>query len=160
MVLQKEPKEMMTWWKELVGGAFGIIKEPVVEWQKRKTVKLKARMEVEKLLAEAEIEKARAKVEMAKNNQLIEADWDARAQEQAKFSFKDEILMLVLFSPVGILFVSAFMPEGFQIRIIEGVNALDQFPTWYVVLLIGITASVFGLRWLVTPVVKKLNKKI
>jgi len=86
--------------QETIGGAFGIIKEPIVEWQKRKTIKVQAATEVEKLYAMAAVKKAEVVVEMAKQGQAIEADWDAKAQEQAKFSWKDEALMLLLFFPV------------------------------------------------------------
>jgi len=145
--------------KETIGGAFGIIKEPLVEWQKRKTIKAQAATEVEKLYATATVKKAEALVEMAKQGQAIEADWDARAQEQAKFSWKDEALMLLLFFPVLIIFISPFIPGKYQDRIIDAVAALEKFPMWYVVMLLGIVSSVFGLRWLIAPIVQKMNAK-
>lgn len=141
-----------------ISGAFDLIKEPVSQWQERKTIRAKASIEVEKLYAKASVEKAKALVEMAKTNQQIQADWDARAQEQARFSIKDEILMIVLFSPVVALFVSAFLPDNVQKSIIQAVSALEDFPDWYVVMLLGIVASVFGLRWLVAPIVGKMQK--
>ncbi|MBT3178939.1 MAG: hypothetical protein HOG03_11645 [Desulfobacula sp.] len=145
--------------QETIGGAFGIIKEPIVEWQKRKTIKAQAATEVEKLYAMAAVKKAEVVVEMAKQGQAIEADWDAKAQEQAKFSWKDEALMLLLFFPVLIIFISPFIPGEYQEKIIDAVAALEKFPTWYVVMLLGIVASVFGLRWLIAPLVQKMNAK-
>jgi hypothetical protein len=150
----------LLWIKELLNSAFGIIKEPVVEWQKRKTVQVKAKMEVEMLHAEATVERAKATVELAKAGMQIQSDWDTNAQKAALTSLKDEILMLLLFSPVLMLFLSAFMPPDFQAKIISGVVALEQFPTWYVILLIGIVASTFGLRWMVKPMLEKMNKKL
>ncbi|MCP3942941.1 MAG: hypothetical protein GY710_15845 [Desulfobacteraceae bacterium] len=138
---------------------FGLVKEPIVEWQKRKTIKVQADTEVAKLYAVATVEKAKAIVAMAKNGQVIDADWDTRAQEQAKFSWKDEALLLLLFSPVGVLFLSAFFPVKYQAQIIAAVKALEEFPTWYVVMLLGIVASVFGLRWLIGPLVQKILGK-
>ena len=146
----------------IINSAFGIIKEPIVEWQRRKTIKAEAVTVIEKLHAEAELSRAKVTLEMAKKGQKIEADWDSRAQEQMKYSWKDEILMLILYFPVVTLFLSAFTPEeyGFQDRIIESVKALEEFPMWYVVILLGIVATVFALRWLIAPLVQsKLFKK-
>lgn len=146
------------WLKELFAATFSIIKEPIVQWGERKSVALKGKMEVEKLTAEAAVTKAMVMIEMIKAGQTAEIDWDARAQEDAKTSWKDEVLMLLLFSPVGMLFISAFLPQEIQDKIISGVNALEQFPTWYIILLVGIVASVYGLRWLVKPILSKLDK--
>ena len=138
----------------------GIVLEPIKGWQARKTIKVTAQTEVEKLNAQASVENAKAKVEMAKNGQIIEADWDTRAQEQMKFSKKDEILMFIIFFPVVLLFLSAFFPNpAFQERVIRSVNALEEFPLWYVVLLLGIVAAVFGLRWLIAPLVTRMFSK-
>ncbi len=145
--------------KESVQGVFSLAKAPIEGWQKRKTIKAQAETDIAKLHAEAEVTQAQAMVEMAKKGQLIEADWDTRAQEQAKFSWKDEALLLLLFFPVGVLFISAFLPEKYQYQIIEAVKALEQFPTWYVVMRLGIVASVFGLRWLIGPLVQKMIRK-
>lgn len=152
----------MAWYKALSNAASGvveIIKAPVKGWQERKTIRAKADMDVAVKEAEAKVAQAQTKIEMAKKGQVIEADWDSRAQEQAKFSWKDEALMLLLFFPVGVLFASAFLPSRYQTQIITAVKALNQFPTWYVVMLLGIVASVFGLRWLIGPLVRKMTNK-
>ncbi|MCP3944522.1 MAG: hypothetical protein GY710_24010 [Desulfobacteraceae bacterium] len=142
-----------------IDGVFSLVKEPIKGWQERKTIKVQADTEVAKLHAKASVAKANAIVTMAQNGQVIEADWDSKAQEQAKFSWKDEALMLLLFSPVFFLFLSAFLPAEYQTKIIGAVNALNEFPTWYVVMLLGIVASVFGLRWLIGPLVRKMTNK-
>jgi len=144
---------------DIFSGLTDIVKEPLVEWQKRKTVRVTAEMEVEKILAEAEIEKARTKLELAKSGQIIEADWDARAQEAMKFSLKDEALLLIIYSPVVMLFISIFVSDEFQQRVIQSVQALNDFPNWYKITLMGIIASVFGLRWLIAPVVQRFKGK-
>ena len=147
-------------WKDLLTSLFSIIKDPIAELSKRKTISTKAKMEVAMLNAEAKVERAKVAIELIKAGQFIEADWDSKAQEAAKTSWKDELLMILLFSPVLMLFLSAFLPPEFQQQIIEGVNALESFPRWYVCLLIGIVASVFGLRWMVKPMLEKMNKKL
>lgn len=148
----------MAWWN-ILAPITNLISKPLEQWGERKRIKVEAKMEVEKLHATAIVEKAKADVELIKQGKETEADWDARAQEQMKFSKKDEILMFILFFPVVLLFLSAFFVNtAFQERVIKSVKALDQFPLWYVVLLCGIVAAVFGLRWLVAPLVTKLTK--
>jgi hypothetical protein len=139
----------------------GIITEPIKGWQERKTLKAQTKSAVEKLNAEAQVEGAKAKLELIKQGKQIEADWDSRAQEQMKFSKKDEVLMTILFFPVILLFLSALCPDDWRLqdRVINSVNALEEFPLWYVVLLCGIVAAVFGLRWLIAPLVTKMMSK-
>ena len=149
----------MDWWTTLSApftAVIDLIKEPLKGWQERKKIKITADMEVAKLEAEAKVKTAEAKVELAKTGQMIESDWDRRAQEQMTRSWKDEVLMILLFSPVAVLFGAALLGKKLVMdRIIEAVNALNEFPYWYVVMLLGIVASVFALRWLVAPLIAK-----
>jgi len=150
----------MAWWNALLAPVTNLIGEPLKQWGERRKIKLESKMQVEVLHATATVEKAKAEVELVKQGKATEADWDARAQEQAKFSWKDEVLMFILFLPVVLLFISAFfIDDAFQQRVIKAVNALEKFPLWYVVLLCGIVAAVFGLRWLVAPLVTKMAGK-
>ena len=150
-------------WDKIMGifnGVTDIIKEPIKGWQERKTIKAKAEIQIAQTKADALVEQAKAMVEMAKAGQVIEADWDTNAQKQMQFSWKDEFLMVLLFSPVVMLFASAFLPEnGFQDKIIGAVKALEQFPMWYVSMLLGIVAAVYGLRWLIVPIADKMIQK-
>ena len=125
------------------------VAKPVQEWQRRKTIKAEGDLELKRMNAEALIE-------AAKNGQKIEADWDKRVQEQMRNTWKDEVLMLVFVVP----FVCCFIPEA-QPYIERGFTFLDAHtPTWYVVILLGIVAATFGLRWLVAPIVgRMMNKK-
>jgi len=72
-----------------------------------------------------------------------------------KNSWKDELLMLIFIAP----FVGCFIPSA-QPYVERGFKFLDQnTPTWYVVILLGIVAATFGLRWLIAPIVGKMMKK-
>ena len=150
-------------WDKITGifnGVVDLVKEPIRGWQERKTIQTQADVEIAKTKANALLEQAKATVEMAKKGQVIEADWDTNAQKQMQSSWKDEFLMVLLFSPVVMLFASAFMDNlQFQNRIINAVKALEQFPIWYVTMLLGIVAAVYGLRWLIAPIANKLNNK-
>jgi len=136
-----------------------IISEPIKGWQERKTIKTQAKTEVEKLNAEAAIRKAELNIELAKTGQKIEENWDITAQKQMHLTWKDEYLVLLLFLPVLLLFLSAFLHDvEFQTRVINSVKALEEFPLWYVMLLCGIVAAVFGLRWMVAPMINRMKK--
>jgi hypothetical protein len=139
---------------EAVKSLIELARKPIDGWQERKTLKAVTQAEVDKLEAQAIVEKAKASVELAKTGQIIESDWDKRAQEQMTRSWKDEVLMLLLFLPVAVMFMAAIFGNDALIdRMIKVVKALEEFPVWYVVILLGIVASVFALRWLVAPLV-------
>ena len=150
-----------------IGGVFSgvadVIKKPLAEWQRRKTIQVEAATEVSKIEAQAKVANANAKLELAKKGQQITADWDSRAQDSMKTSWKDEFLLLLLFLPVTGLFIAAFLPSEYgaavQMRMIAAVETLEKFPLWYTVILLGIVAAVFGLRWLVGPLVNKMQNK-
>lgn len=144
----------MSWFSAIgsaVSGIFESISGPINEWQKRKTVKAQGEMEVTKLHAQAAVARAQAMVEMAKQGLQVEADWDERAQMDARTSWKDEFLMVIFVAP----FVCMFLPE-LQTYVVAGFDAADKLPLWYQAVLLGIVAAVFGLRWLVAPLIKGL----
>lgn len=142
------------WWNFLEP-VTKLITQPIVEWQKRKTIKAESKRKVAELLAEAEVTKAQAQIEMAKAGQAIEADWDARAQEGMRFSWKDEVLLLVFIHPFVLAPIPFFQPIiEREFQIIEGV------PLWWRVVILGMVASSFGLRWLVAPLVSRWVRSI
>ena len=148
----------MSWWNALISPITDLIGTPIKQWGERKKIKVAAKMEVAKLEAQSRVEEAKAKVEMARKGMQVEADWDARAQEQMKFSLKDEIVMLIIFLPVVLLFISPVCGGyEFQKQIIMSVTALSQFPFWYQTRICGIVAAIFGLRWLIAPLVTRMQ---
>lgn len=135
-----------------------VIKEPIKGWQDRKTAKVAAKIVIQKIQADTKKATAESKLELAKQGVQIQGDWDARAQEQMKTSWKDEALMLVLFFPVVVMFIAAvFAGDAMIERMIRVVKSLEEFPSWYVIMLLGIVAAVYGLRWLIQPVVTKMQ---
>jgi len=153
----------MAWFTGVVGvisGIADVVKVPLQGWQDRKTKKVESANRIAEKDMEVRIAIADAKIERAKTGQLVEADWDSKAQDDMKRSWKDEFLMCLLFSPVIMLFGSAFLGNNtFQTRVINAVKALEQFPMWYVVMLLGIVSAVYGLRWLIGPLVNKMSSK-
>ena len=86
--------------------------------------------------------KAKAEAEIAFQNKLAqtEADWDVVAQQQAQYSWKDELITIIWYSP---LVVAWFEPE----KAMEWVEWVSKLPYFYQFGMFGIMAASFGLRW-------------
>jgi len=89
-----------------------------------------------------ETKKAKQQAEAAMHMQLAkqEADWDLVAQRQAQYSWKDEFITLVWFTP---LIVAWFHPD----EATKWVEFVSELPYWYQFGMFGIIAASFGLRW-------------
>jgi len=70
----------------------------------------------------------------------IEGDWDQESLRQSQYSWKDELITLIMFAP----FVVAWFDEDRASAWIEFISGL---PYWYQIIVIGIVAASFGLRW-------------
>lgn len=79
-----------------------------------------------------------------------EASWDMEAMKQAKTSWKDEFIMLIWFSPFIMLFIPALQDYA-----MDGFERLSDVPYGYWLVVFGIVAHAFGLRWLFQSRVKK-----
>ena len=86
--------------------------------------------------------KAKAEAEIAFRHNLAqtEADWDTVAQQQAQYSWKDELITIIWFSP---LIVAWFEPERANLW----VDWVANLPYFYQFGIFGIMAASFGLRW-------------
>jgi len=120
-----------------------VIKEPINEWQKRKTIKVQQEDKELEREHEARMKKIDVAFELAKQGQKIEADWDTAAQNNMKHSWKDEWFTLLFSIPL----VAAFIPY-LQPYILKGFEVLKQTPDWYMWLVVGIVTATFGLRWM------------
>ena len=145
----------MAFWQALISPITSLVKTFVEPWQKRRTLKVETRAKVDEMHAQAEVSKAEALIEMAKNGQAIEADWDARAQEQMKFTIKDDVLMWVFITP----FIAAFIPP-LQPYVKQGFEIVAEIPLYWRVTVLGIVAASFGLRWLIAPLVSRWVRKV
>lgn len=84
--------------------------------------------------------KAEATAEYHRRQQQNESDWDARALEASKHSWKDEYLLLVWTFP---LIYAWYDPD----KAMEWISFVDRLPLWYQCGLFGMMAATFGLRW-------------
>lgn len=135
----------MGWFSTILEPIVGIIKEPIVEWQKRKTLEVENVEKANERNHTLNLKKMDIAQELAKQGQQIEADWDTNAQQDMKTSWKDEYLVILFSLPL----ILAFVPDTQQ-AILNGFATLDKTPDWYMMLVMGIVASVFGLRWLIS----------
>lgn len=137
----------MGWFSEFFKPITDIIKVPLEGYENRKTLKVEA--ELKQLDRDHEIimKKLNTAEKLAEKGIQIEADWDTNAQNDAKTSWKDEYLMMIFSFPL----ILAFIPTT-QEAVLKGFETLEKTPEWYMMLVLGIVASVFGLRWLVSSI--------
>ena len=118
----------------IIGGIVEGVTKLGSAWVESKTIKMKAKAELEVLKTEQS------------------GDYDIAAIEASKTSWKDELITIIFFSP----FVMAwFYPEKANAWI-EWVQGL---PTEYWLIISGIVAASFGLRWMFERKTNKLMDK-
>lgn len=135
----------MSWFSTILEPIVNLVKEPIVEWQKRKTIEVENESKERDRQHELNLKKVDIAFELAKQGQQIEADWDTNAQQDMKTSWKDEFYVILFSIPL----VMAFIPD-MQDIVLKGFETLNKTPDWYMLLVTGIVASVFGLRWLIS----------
>lgn len=135
----------MSWFSTILEPIVNLVKEPIVEWQKRKTIEVENESKERDRQHELNLKKVDIAFELAKQGQQIEADWDTNAQQDMKTSWKDEFYVILFSIPL----VMAFIPD-MQDIVLKGFETLNKTPDWYMLLITGIVASVFGLRWLIS----------
>ena len=98
--------------------------------------------------------KEKQKAEAALHMQLAqtEASWDNIAQRQSQYSWKDEFITLVWYSP---LVVAWFEPE----LAMQWIDFVQGLPYFYQMGMFGIMAATFGLRWFFKQQNFKISKK-
>lgn len=84
--------------------------------------------------------KVDADIALRRKRAESEVDWDTAAQLQAQYSWKDELITIIWFSP---LVVAWFYPE----RARKWVDWVADLPHFYQIGMFGIIAASFGLRW-------------
>ncbi|WP_456390573.1 hypothetical protein [Hydrogenimonas sp.] len=140
-------------WFNIFGAIADAVAKPMMEWQKRKTLKAELEAKLLEKEAEAKLKMIDARVELAKQGQRIEADWDINAQKQMQNSWKDEYLLFLLTLPI----IGSFIPTV-QDYVVTGWGYVGKAPEWYVVSFLGIVAATFGLRWLIRPLIERRRR--
>jgi len=69
-----------------------------------------------------------------------EQDWDIEAMKASKYSWKDEIITIIWYSPLVVAWYDTELAMGW-------VNFVTELPYWWQIGAFGIMAASFGLRW-------------
>lgn len=108
-------------------------------FKSRQEIKAKQR-EREDGLEQAKFE---AEVEKIKRGDLVEADYDLKAQDNAQHSIIDEIMIIWMLAITTCLFIPPLAPYA-----ISGFAALAGVPMWFQTLFVGAFVAKLGLRFL------------
>lgn len=89
-----------------------------------------------------EMKKSKNEAEAEYHKQMLkgEQDWDNKAMEASKFSWKDEFITIIWFSPL----IVAWFDEDKAMNWIDFVSGLPSY-WWFGAF--GMIAASFGLRW-------------
>lgn len=136
---------MFDWFKTAIDSIAGIVKEPLTEWQKRKTLKVEQEDKALEREHELKLEQLKINSKLAEQGIQVEADWDSKAQENMQHSWKDEYLLILFSMPL----IGCFIPE-YQENVLRGFEILQQTPQWYIWSILGMVAGAWGLRWLIS----------
>lgn len=80
--------------------------------------------------------------------QKAEADWDTEALRQSQYSWKDEFIAIIWYSPLYVGWFKKDPTLGWEMRdASEWVSFVGQLPVWWQFGAFGIMAASFGLRW-------------
>lgn len=139
-------------WGLISGIANTLIGEPVKQWQKRKTLKVEHRYELEKLDHQANVAKANAVLEMAKQGQQQDYDLDNIAMRNMEKSWKDELILVIFLLPV----VLAFIP-GMVGHVEAGFDAIEAMPEWYIAVVVGMVVVIYGMRGLLKAYLQRFK---
>lgn len=81
-----------------------------------------------------------AKHERRMTEAKAECDYDTQAQKNMQTSIKDEYLLLIFTAPL----ILGYFDE---VRAMRWVKFVGELPLWYQIILFGMVAATFGLRW-------------
>jgi len=97
-------------------------------------------------IAKSWIDSKKAKYEAEKTFQMkmaeMEATWDLIALRQAQYSLKDEIITIIIFFPLVAWWFPSLRPQA-----LAWAEFVTTMPYWYQMVMFGIVAASFGLRW-------------
>lgn len=145
----------MSWWGAIIEPIVGLVKEPIVEWQKRKTIKQEQEHEINKIEHETKLALVNTKLEMAKKGQEFDYSLDKISLQNMDKSWKDEFILLVFIAPM----IMAFIPN-FAMYALNGFEIIDKMPDWYVSLIIGMVVVIYGMRGLLTKALEFFGNKL
>lgn len=145
-IFQKLKEELMfDWFKTTIDSITSIVKDPIVEWQKRKTLQVEQIDKEKERDHELKLEQLKINAKLAEQGIQAETNWDDKAQENMQHSWKDEYLLILFSIPL----IGCFIPS-YQEDVLRGFEILQKTPQWYIWSVLGMVAGAWGLRWLIS----------
>lgn len=129
-------------WDKIVGVLTGPIAGYFTERAKIKSAEKMRQMELEDALQ-------KRKIELISQGLTADMNWEMEFAQQARSSWKDEYVLLIVSIPAWL----GFIPEDFSewkggaFYVENGFHALNSTPVWYQVLLVSIFFATYGIRY-------------
>ena len=127
----------------MIQAILGSVMKVASNYMETRKVKVEQRLKIEEAQVKAQIKR----LETASQNVQ---DYDLEALRQTRYSYKDEVAMLVVISP----FIGSFLPWT-QEYVLRGWQYLDQAPSYYGPLFCACIAASMGIRWAVSAFGRK-----
>jgi uncharacterized ion transporter superfamily protein YfcC len=119
---------------------------------------LKAGLEIYKNKKAADVALSEAKLLHVEKMKRGEIEYTGKIAENQKNDWKDEFVLLVLTSPLAILFYSVFAEdEKMQAKLDLYFLKLQEMPWWIVSLWVSVVAAIYGIK--ATDLIKTNGKK-
>jgi len=131
-------------WSSIFNGLFGFIAKPIEQWGDRKALEIKQAGELATAEHNMKVKVVEAKTQMLINGQAIDADLDKASVEDMKTSWKDEFILVIFIVPM----MMAFHPYTANFAL-KGFEVIEQMPDWYMLLIVGMVITIYGMRGLV-----------
>jgi len=108
---------------------------------------IKAGLEVYKNKKAADVAMSEAKLLHIEKMKRGEIEYTGKIQDAQKNDWKDEFVLLVLTSPLAILFYSVFAEdEKMQAKLDLYFTKLQEMPWWIVSLWVSVVAAIYGIK--------------
>jgi len=128
----------------LIDNVFGFFTMSKTAKIKRRELKDTAKISAQRRDQELTQAKHNAKVDRIKRADNAETSYDRIAQENARETYIDEILIIWVLTIVTLMFIPDMQPY-----VIKGFKALDEHvPVWFQLVFVGCFISKLGLRFL------------
>jgi len=129
----------------LIAALLGIGGRTLGSYFEERKIRTQARLDIERIKIEGEVTAARTLAQTV-------ADYDNIAQRNMKYTWKDEYLLIMWTFPMNVSFLTPFIALTTDVDLTPQLAAawqlIGQTPVWYQVIMGGIVAATFGLRWL------------
>lgn len=100
------------------------------------------RQRIKQAKVDAKVAKHKAEAQFQMQLANIEASYDLVALRMSQYTVRDDIIAAIIFGPLAVAFFPPLRPYTE-----DWLAFLDGLPVWYQIIMFGIVAATFGLRW-------------